>query len=63
MLPVASLDKEYIVATDCSSKNCVVLVLATENVESVRVQLRIKGTARASYDNTYYADGDTIIES
>ena len=63
MLPMASLDKEYIVATDCSSRNCVVLVLATEEVTSVSVQLRIHGTAIASYDNTYYADGDVITES
>ena len=63
MLPIASLDKEYIVATDCSRRNCVVLVLATEKATSVSVQLRIKGTARASYDKIDYADGDVITES
>ena len=63
MLPKASLDKEYIVATDCSFRNCVVLVLATEEATSVRVQLRLNGTAEALYGNTYYRDGDSITET
>ena len=67
MLPKASLEKEYIVATDCRGRSCVVLVLAVEDGVSVKVQLRINGTGsgtgRAEYDSVFYDDGDEIRET
>ena len=60
MLPVASLEKDYIVATHCEGQNCVLVVLAAENEITVKVKLRISEGLKASYDNADYDDGDEI---
>lgn len=60
VLPEAALAADYIAVTHCVVKNCVIVVLATENNTRVAVSMRISNGGRADFNNQTFADGENI---
>ncbi|KAK7089449.1 hypothetical protein V1264_024546 [Littorina saxatilis] len=67
VLPMTSLTKDYVAATHCERRYCVLLVLATEDGAEVKVKLRVgpgdDGGGLPHYNNQTYEDGDEITDS